>query len=95
MLLILDAEIDEWKPEDGTNIWEHSGLFEGDIMLYSKQSIKNGLIDETYRWPNATIPYYIDDAFSKCLKYHKIRKKCLKCNSDNYFCHLFHQLLTK
>lgn len=42
------------------------GLFEGDIMLYkTKQSIKNGLVDEAKRWPKALIPYYIDDAFSE------------------------------
>lgn len=53
---------------DGTNIWEHSGLFEGDIMLYqTKQSIKNGLIDPAAKWPNATVPYYIDDGFSELL----------------------------
>lgn len=58
--------MEAWKPSDGTNVWELSGLFEGDIMLYTKQPNKNGLIDETYRWPNATIPYYIDEAFSEC-----------------------------
>lgn len=63
--LLLDTEIEAWKPEDGTNVWELSGLFEGDIMLYTKQPNKNGIIDETYRWPNATIPYYIDEAFSE------------------------------
>ncbi|XP_055305146.1 hatching enzyme 1.2-like isoform X2 [Sitodiplosis mosellana] len=57
-------DIEAWTPEDGTNVWEHSGLFEGDIMLYTKQPIKNGIIDEAYRWPDATIPYYIDDAFT-------------------------------
>ncbi|XP_031632219.1 zinc metalloproteinase nas-13-like isoform X2 [Contarinia nasturtii] len=61
---IVDAEIDVWTPDDGTNVWEHSGLFEGDIMLYTKKFNKNGLIDETSRWEKATIPYYIDDAFT-------------------------------
>lgn len=48
-------------------MWEHSGLFEGDIMLYEQSSPrgKNGLIDIAARWPRATVPYYIDDAFSK------------------------------
>lgn len=48
-------------------MWEHSGLFEGDIMLYDRSS-KNGLLDTNARWPRATVPYYIDDAFSKCNK---------------------------
>jgi Astacin (Peptidase family M12A) len=41
-------------------IWEHSGLFEGDIMLYDDDS-RNGLLDESYRWSNATIPFYIEE----------------------------------
>lgn len=42
-------------------------------MLYkTKQSVKNGLIDETARWPQATIPYYIDDAFSMYFNFYQI-----------------------
>lgn len=63
--MLIDAEIEAWKPEDGSNIWEHSGLLEGDIMIY-KQNNKNGLIDDTAKWPSAFVPYYIDDAFSEC-----------------------------
>lgn len=59
-------EIAKWTPEDGTNLWEHSGLFEGDIMVYhSSQLNKNGLLNEAKYWPEATVPYYIDDSFSK------------------------------
>lgn len=56
-----------WRPELGTNIWEHSGLFEGDIMMYTPKRIptKNGLIDEAAKWPMAIVPYYIDDSFSE------------------------------
>lgn len=43
----------------GTNIWEHSGLFEGDIML--DENSRNGLIEKERRWWNATIPFYIEN----------------------------------
>lgn len=56
-----ESEIDSWSPELGTNVWEHSGLYEGDIMVYGK----NGLIDTEARWTNSTVPYYIDETFSK------------------------------
>lgn len=49
--------------EDG-NIWEESGLFEGDIMTYGGL-MRNGISSEERRWPNATVPYYIDDSFCK------------------------------
>lgn len=59
-------EISEWTPEDGSNVWEHSGLIEGDIMIYdSSQLNKNGVLKEDLHWPNATIPYYIDESFSE------------------------------
>lgn len=65
-LCLIDSEIEKWNPKYGTNIWEHSGLFEGDIMHYqSKHSSKNGIIRDSAKWPNATIPYFIDDSFCK------------------------------
>lgn len=64
-VLNADADIKAWDPKQGTNIWELSGLFEGDIMLHKKKSMtKNGLVDMAARWNAATIPYYIDDSFS-------------------------------
>lgn len=56
------AQIDAWTPGSETNVWEHSGLFEGDIMLYSDN--RNGLVNTSRRWPNATIPFHIDDSFT-------------------------------
>lgn len=47
------------KNDDGY-IWEKSGLFEGDIMFY-KDDYKNGIIDKSRRWKNATIPFYIEE----------------------------------
>lgn len=61
---LLAEKIAKWKPEDGTNVWEQSGLLEGDIMIYPSLN-KNGLLDAAMYWPNATVPYYIDDDFSK------------------------------
>ncbi|XP_055603801.1 seminal metalloprotease 1-like [Uranotaenia lowii] len=47
--------------EDENNPWELSGLFEGDILLDSPAATRNGILNEALRWPNATIPYYIED----------------------------------
>lgn len=66
MCWCIDAEMNAWDPKQGTNIWEHSGLFEGDIMLYKKKNLmKNGLVDVAARWDFATIPYSIDDSFGE------------------------------
>lgn len=53
-----------WDENNDDNIWEHTGLFEGDIMIYSADQ-KNGIIDPKRHWPNATIPFYIDEEFCK------------------------------
>lgn len=55
----------------GDNPWEHTGLLEGDIMVYMNdgESSKNGLTDEMNRWPNATVPFYIDESFGELLFY--------------------------
>lgn len=54
-----------WTPESGTNVWEHSGLYEGDIMVYQTSQLhKNGLVDLEARWPGAVVPYYIDEEFT-------------------------------
>lgn len=45
-------------------MWEESGLFEGDIMTYGGLT-RNGISNEKRRWPNATIPYFIDESFSE------------------------------
>lgn len=54
----------------GDNPWEHSGLLEGDIMVYmdDADSAKNGLTDVMNRWPNATVPFFIGDGFCKATK---------------------------
>lgn len=44
------------------NIWEESGFFEGDIILSAeKQLSRNGMLNETYYWPNSIVPFKIDE----------------------------------
>lgn len=57
-----------WKSNDKQNVWELSGLFEGDIILNNEKATRNGVIDAATRWPNGTIPYLIrDNDFGKIL----------------------------
>ncbi|XP_078052774.1 seminal metalloprotease 1 [Augochlora pura] len=57
--------IKSWTREDRENLWELSGLFEGDIMLHpSKEGDaepKNGLVKTASRWPAGIVPYYIKE----------------------------------
>ncbi|EDX02754.1 zinc metalloproteinase nas-14 [Drosophila yakuba] len=48
-----------WTEDSETNIWEHCGLFEGDIMLH-RELLRNGLLNERLTWPEAAVPFYID-----------------------------------
>ena len=51
-----------WKPEDKQNIWELSGLYEGDIMLTAPEiANKNGLLSDRLRWPDGIVPFYIEE----------------------------------
>lgn len=63
--IFLAEQMKKWKPEDENNIWELSGLFQGD-MMGMVASEKNGLLDEASKWPDAIVPYHIEeDDFSK------------------------------
>lgn len=53
------AAFDYWTEHSDTNIWEHCGLFEGDIMLH-RELLRNGLLNERLTWPDAAVPFYID-----------------------------------
>lgn len=59
--------MNDWHPNDKQNIWELSGLHEGDIMEEeeSQQLARNAVLDETKRWPGAVVPYYISKEFGK------------------------------
>jgi len=37
-----------WTEDSDTNIWEHCGLFEGDIMLH-RELLRNGLVHFCHR----------------------------------------------
>uniref|UniRef100_A0A336LB77 Metalloendopeptidase n=1 Tax=Culicoides sonorensis TaxID=179676 RepID=A0A336LB77_CULSO len=52
------AEVDNWDPSKETNVWEHSGLYEGDIFL---ELGRNGLLNKTARWPKGIVPYRIEE----------------------------------
>ncbi|KAG7188501.1 hypothetical protein KM043_008136 [Ampulex compressa] len=56
------SRINSWTPDEVQNVWEWSGLHEGDIMLHPKgKGSKNGLLDSTSRWPAGIVPYYIEE----------------------------------
>ncbi|TMW39165.1 hypothetical protein DOY81_015755, partial [Sarcophaga bullata] len=52
--------IQKWKPTDGDNIWERSGLKEGDIMVADDKLRAKNVRNNTKRWPGGVVPYYID-----------------------------------
>ncbi|KAL9696897.1 hypothetical protein quinque_000338 [Culex quinquefasciatus] len=84
------ARIDELSDgedgEDQPNPWELSGLYEGDMLLDPHWNSRNGVTNSTLRWPNGTVPYYVEDedftdeeelVILKAIKeYHK--KTCIK-----------------
>lgn len=51
------------------NAEEYSGQFEGDIILSPEQigdlTLRNGLSDEKYSWPNHTVVYEISADFDE------------------------------
>lgn len=65
ILFLLPANrIKSWTDTEKENIWELSGLYEGDIMLneeQEKEGSKNGLVKTASRWPGGIIPYYIKE----------------------------------
>lgn len=54
---------------ENENAEEYSGQFEGDIILSPEQindlTLRNGLSDEKYSWPNHTVVYEISDDFDE------------------------------
>ncbi|XP_054258891.1 zinc metalloproteinase nas-13-like [Macrosteles quadrilineatus] len=75
----VDKHIDTWHPGMKQNIWELSGLFEGDIMEPHDEvqgrsrprgrvpvmAERNGVIDDSLRWPGGEVPYYISSDFDE------------------------------
>lgn len=61
---VLVQRTSAWHPDDDENIWELSGLYEGDMMIYRESDMeKNGLLDASTRWPGGIVPYHIADSF--------------------------------
>lgn len=56
--------IAQWTKEMNVNPEELGSYFQGDIMI-TRNPQRNGLKDESTRWPNKTIPYVITGNFSK------------------------------
>ncbi|CAB3369744.1 Hypothetical predicted protein [Cloeon dipterum] len=52
----VSRSIASWKPGSGRNIWELSGLREGDIMDSADKG-RNVIIDPKNNWPNNTMVY--------------------------------------
>ncbi|XP_059491012.1 zinc metalloproteinase nas-14-like [Neocloeon triangulifer] len=53
----VSRRIASWRPKSGRNIWELSGLREGDIMDQPGDKGRNVIIDPKYNWPNNTMVY--------------------------------------
>ncbi|CAK9827888.1 Zinc metalloproteinase nas-14 [Anthophora retusa] len=54
--------VSSWKKTDKENVWELSGLHEGDIMLADDDEdigTQNGIVNTKYRWTDGVVPYYI------------------------------------
>lgn len=61
---VTSARLLAWTPKDG-NADELGEWFEGDIMLEEGKDrptplLKNGLVDEKYRWTGGVVPFEID-----------------------------------
>ncbi|RZF42637.1 hypothetical protein LSTR_LSTR001432 [Laodelphax striatellus] len=62
----VDRAIASWHPSrNKQNVWELSGLYEGDIMMPSSsgESERNAILDDTLRWHEGVVPYHISDDF--------------------------------
>lgn len=66
ILCVSDKQIDDWSPNMKQNIWELSGLHEGDIMEpMHEMEARNGMRDDSLRWEGGEVPYHIHSDFGK------------------------------
>jgi hypothetical protein len=66
--IVLDAAetLRNWDFAREENVWERSGLLEGDIMVLPKRNeLRNVVLSDYFNWPNATIPYVLQEGMSK------------------------------
>lgn len=63
--LIVESQLEQ-SSEEG-NFWEKSGLLEGDIEIEDENEdiMRHATTIEKRRWPNATIPFQLDDSYCK------------------------------
>lgn len=54
----------EWTPESLVNPDELGNLYQGDIMLPLPLT-KNGILDESYRWPGGVVAYEFNNEYSE------------------------------
>lgn len=56
--------VNSWQPSDPWNPEELGNYFEGDILMPKQtSSARNGVVGESYRWPNGIIPFEIRGNF--------------------------------
>lgn len=97
MVYRLEKSMDAWSDESEQNLWELSGLYQGDIMVQKKLD-RNGIIGPELRWTNSTVPFYIEEdhftdsevqvIMSALNEYHNktcIRFRPYKNESDTHF----------
>lgn len=58
------SPLENWSPESGINPDEMGYFFEGDMDV-SEDFIRNGMVDEKFRWPNGIVPYVIEGEFEE------------------------------
>lgn len=58
-LRLLESENADGNPE------EKGSYLEGDILFPIDGSQRNGLVSESYRWPNGHVPFQIKGIYSK------------------------------
>ncbi|KAF5271847.1 hypothetical protein FQA39_LY07987 [Lamprigera yunnana] len=59
---ILHSAQSDYFGDGVSDMWERSGMIEGDMVLPRGQ--RNGLIAASYRWPNRQIPYVISNEYT-------------------------------
>lgn len=83
-------EVENWKDNQKSGNPEELGSYlEGDILFPRGQS-RNGLIAETYRWPDAIIPFEIvgdygsrhSNQFKKQEEKNSGKQFCCRCSSN-------------
>ncbi|XP_059469224.1 hatching enzyme 1.2-like [Neocloeon triangulifer] len=62
---VIHERIRNWNPNHGSNIWELSGLKEGDIMEPKRNKGKNVVKSRKINWPNGIIPFSLQPGMNQ------------------------------